>query len=79
MTFKLALAALALATVVSTAAQANDAPAAGGAAAPAATEKCELTKDGATATVEVAVGECAKQGGKVVAAEAPAAAPAEAK
>ena len=78
MNMKLICGAVALATVMSFAAQAADAPAAEGAAmAPAAaTEKCEVTKDGKTTTTEVAVGVCAKEGGKVVtapAAEAPAA------
>lgn len=79
---KQVLGALVLATVMSTAALAADAPAAGDAmkaaapaavAAPAAdaakTEKCEVTKDGKTTTTEVAVGACEKEGGKVVKAE----------
>jgi hypothetical protein len=83
MNMKLICGAVALATVMSFAAQAADAPAAAGAAmAPAAaTEKCEVTKDGKTTTTEVAVGSCVKEGGKVVtapAADAPAAAPAAA-
>lgn len=71
---KQTLGALVLATVLSTAAFAADAPAADAAAAPAAaTEKCEVTKDGKTTTVDVAVGTCEKEGGKLAppAAEAP--------
>jgi hypothetical protein len=82
--------AAALALVMSVAvAQAADAPAA---AAPAATtEKCDVTKDGKTTTVDVAAGTCVSSGGKLSAAPAapasgaamapaaPAAAPADKK
>jgi hypothetical protein len=70
--------AVALAAIMSiSAAQAADAPAASGAMAPAAaTEKCDVTKDGKTTTVDVAVGTCVKNGGKLSASAATPAAPA---
>lgn len=67
---KQVLAALALVTMLSSAALANDHAAPAADAMKAATEKCEVTKDGKTSVTEVAVGECEKAGGKVVAADA---------